>query len=326
MKRAFSGAQPTGLIHIGNYFGAIKQWVDTQDEYDGIFSIVDLHALTVSPDPKELERNTLDLAKMYLACGLDPKKSVIFVQSHVPEHAELAWILNTNTHLGELNRMTQFKEKGEGKETSNLGLLAYPVLMAADILLYQTDVVPVGDDQKQHVELTRDIAERFNNKYGKTFTVPDIKIMEGAARLMGLDDPSKKMSKSATSEKNYIALLDSPEVIRDKIKVAVTDSDTVVKFDPENKPAISNLILIYSLATGKTQAEVESEFSGKTYGDFKKELAEALITALAPIQEKFHAITDSEAQKILTKGAEKAKAIASETLNEVKKHVGLLGS
>lgn len=297
-----------------------------QKEYQSFAFLADLHALTTPEESENLSKKTLETAKIYLACGLDPKRTAIFAQSHVHEHSELAWILETITSMGELSRMTQFKEKSSQKESVNTGLFAYPVLMAADILLYQADVVPVGEDQKQHVELTRDIAQRFNAKHGETFKIPEIYMPKVGARIMGLDDASKKMSKSATSTKNYIALLDPPDEIRKKIKAAVTDSGSEVKHDPAAKPAVSNLMDVYSLATNKTFDEIEREFAGKSYGDFKSNLAEVLVNFLAPIQAKYKEVTDEQIKIILEDGAERAREVAGKTLSEVKQRVGLLGS
>ena len=337
VKRLLSGIRISGVTHIGNYFVSFQQYVQMQEDYESLAMLADLHALTTPYAPGEIENNTLATAKLYLACGLDPNKTIIFAQSHVPEHAELAWILSTVARMGELSRMTQFKEKAatfkgsdlesEGGLTPssvNLGLFAYPVLMAADILIYKADVVPVGEDQKQHVEITRDLAQRFNRDNGKVFTVPEIKLRKDAARIMGLDDPNKKMSKSADSDKNYISLLDDAAAVTAKIKAAVTDSGNALKYDEKGKPAISNLINIYSLCTGKTHHEIESEFSGKSYGEFKNALTEALIDHLRPIQEKYRDLSDEIVKDVLIQGATNARAIAAETLKEVKTKIGLL--
>ena len=327
-KRIFSGIQPTNIVHIGNYLGALKNWVALQDEGEAIYCVVDLHAITVPQDPKILHDKTLETAALYLACGINPDKSTIFVQSSRPEHSELTWILNCFTYMGELNRMTQFKEKAAQQKNVSVGLFDYPVLMAADILLYQTTHVPVGDDQEQHVELARDIAERINNKYacskGKIFTIPEPIIKKETARIMGLDNPTKKMSKSASSPANYIALTDSPETIREKIKRAVTDSGNEIKAT-EDKPAISNLLAIFSGVSGKTTAELEKEFEGKSYSEFKEALAEAIIYELAPIQKKFKELMKDKValRKILNEGAEKLAPLAQKTLKEVKEKVGL---
>ncbi|MGB4253543.1 MAG: tryptophan--tRNA ligase [Minisyncoccales bacterium] len=324
--RAFSGIQPSGIIHIGNYFGAIKNWVQLQNKYESIFCIVNQHAITVPQNPKKLEENTYKVASIYLAFGIDPQKSIIFVQSEVKEHTELCWILNTITRLPELERMTQFKEKAKQHKSSvNVGLFDYPVLMAADILLYQTDIVPVGQDQKQHVELTITLAERFNKIFGKTFAIPKALIRKEGGKIMGLDDPLKKMSKSASSLFNYIALDDSPAMIREKIKRAVTDSGKEIKYDSQ-KPAISNLLNIYSLTTNKSTIEIEKEFEGKGYKEFKEALSEALINFLTPFQKKQKAILKDKnyIQKVLKDGKERAQSIAQKTMVEVKNKIGLV--
>ncbi len=324
--RAFSGIQPSGIIHIGNYFGAIKNWVQLQNKYESIFCIVNQHAITVPQNPKKLEENTYKVASIYLAFGIDPQKSIIFVQSEVKEHTELCWILNTITRLPELERMTQFKEKAKQHKSSvNVGLFDYPVLMAADILLYQTDIVPVGQDQKQHVELTITLAERFNKIFGKTFAIPKALIRKEGGKIMGLDDPLKKMSKSASSLFNYIALDDSPAMIREKIKRAVTDSGKEIKYDSQ-KPAISNLLNIYSLTTNKSTIEIEKEFEGKGYKEFKEALSEALINFLTPFQKKQKAILKDKnyIRKVLKDGKERAQSIAQKTMVEVKNKIGLV--
>ncbi len=322
-KRIFSGVQPSGELHIGNYLGAIKQWVEMQDEYESIFCVVDLHAITIKQDPEELRKKIIEIAKIYISAGIDPKKSVIFQQSDISEHSEVAWILNTITRMSDLNKMTQFKDKGGEGENVAVGLFDYPVLMAADILLYNTDVVPVGEDQKQHVELARDLAKRFNHQFGGTFRVPDVSIQKEGARIMGLDDPAKKMSKSASSELNYIALTDDPERAAKKIMKAVTDTEAVVKYDKENKPGISNLLNIYHLLSGEKITEIEDKYKGKGYGDFKKDLAEIVKNFLIDFQEKYNAISDEEVREILDTGAKKIKPIASETYLRVKKIMGI---
>ena len=315
MKRVFSGVQPTGNIHLGNYLGALKQFVELQEDNECIYCIV---------DPKELKKHILDVAALYLAVGLDPKKSIIFVQSQVSGHAELGWILTCCANTGELFRMTQFKAKSQGKESVGAGLLTYPTLMAADILLYDTDVVPVGNDQKQHIELTRDLAIRVNHHYGKTFVVPDGRFMKEGARIMALDDPTSKMSKSAENIHSRISLLDEPSKIKKSIMKATTDSDGIVKFDAENKPGISNLLNIYSALSEKTVAELETMYEGKGYGDFKKDLVEVTIDALAPIKQRYQEIRESkELIEILNDGAQKADAIAQETMKRVRKNFGL---
>lgn len=295
-----------------------------QDDFHCIFSVVDLHALTVPQDPAKLREKTLEVAKIYLAAGIDPKKSIIFVQSHVKEHAELCWLLNTLARIPEMERMTQFKEKAlQYKKDINMGLFDYPVLMAADILLYKTSVVPVGEDQVQHVELTRTLAERFNSRFGDIFVVPKAMVNQEVSRIMGLDDPKKKMSKSAPSHYNYIALTDSPDEIREKIKRAVTDSGKDIKAGPD-KPALSNLLAIYSAVTGKSEVEIEQMYEGKGYADFKKGLAEAVIVYLEPFQENYKSYSESDILEILNHGAKKAREIAGNTMMEVKRAVGLL--
>ena len=324
MKRVFSGVQPTGNIHLGNYLGALKQFVELQDDHECIYCIVDMHAITVPQDPKELRDHILDVAALYLAVGVDPKKSIVFVQSDVPGHAELSWVLTCNSYTGELSRMTQFKDKSKNKESAPTGLFSYPVLMAADILLYDTDIVPVGNDQKQHIELCRDIAIRINNKYKKTFVVPDGRFLKEGARIMALDDPTKKMSKSAENIHSRISLLDEPSKIRKSIMKATTDSDGVVRFDVENKPGISNLLNIYSVLSGMTVPELEAKYEGKGYGDFKKDLVEVVVEALAPIKERYEQIRHSdELIEILKDGAVRADAIAKQTMKRVKENFGL---
>lgn len=324
MKRVFSGVQPTGNIHLGNYLGALKQFVELQDDHECIYCIVDMHAITVPQDPKELREHILDVAALYLAVGVDPKKSIVFVQSDVPGHAELSWVLTCNSYTGELSRMTQFKDKSKNKESAPTGLFSYPVLMAADILLYDTDIVPVGNDQKQHIELCRDIAIRINNKYKKTFVVPDGRFLKEGARIMALDDPTKKMSKSAENIHSRISLLDEPSKIKKSIMKATTDSDGVVRFDVENKPGISNLLNIYSVLSGMSIPELEAKYEGKGYGDFKKDLVEVVVEALAPIKERYEKIRHSdELIEILKDGAVRADAIAQQTMKRVKENFGL---
>ena len=324
MKRVFSGVQPTGNIHLGNYLGALKQFVELQDDHECIYCIVDMHAITVPQDPKELREHILDVAALYLAVGVDPKKSIVFVQSDVPGHAELSWVLTCNSYTGELSRMTQFKDKSKNKESAPTGLFSYPVLMAADILLYDTDIVPVGNDQKQHIELCRDIATRINNKYKKTFVVPEGRFLKEGARIMALDDPTKKMSKSAENIHSRISLLDEPSKIKKSIMKATTDSDGVVRFDAENKPGISNLLNIYSVLSGMTIPELETRYEGKGYGDFKKDLVEVTVEALAPIRSRYEEIRHSEELiEILKDGAQRADAIAQNTMRRVKDHFGL---
>lgn len=324
MKRVFSGVQPTGNIHIGNYLGALKQFVELQEENECIYCIVDMHSITVPQDPKELRKHTLDVAALYMAVGLNPKKSIIFVQSDVPGHAELSWVLTCNSYTGELSRMTQFKDKSKGKESAPTGLFTYPILMAADILLYDTDIVPVGNDQKQHIEICRDIAIRINNKYKKTFVVPDGRFLKAGARIMALDDPTKKMSKSAENIHSRISLLDEPNKIKKSIMRATTDSDGSIRFDPENKPGVSNLLTIYSVFSGMEMADIEKKYEGCGYGDFKKDLVELTTQSLAPIKERFNEIRESEELiKVLKDGAERAGAIAEKTMKRVKDNFGL---
>jgi len=325
--RAFSGIQPTGIIHIGNYFGAIKQWIDLQQKFECFFCIVNQHAITIPQNPKTLKKNTIDLATLYLACGLNPEISTIFIQSEIKQHTELTWILNTITKISELERMTQFKEKAkQHRKNVNVGLFDYPVLMAADILLYKTDVVPVGEDQKQHVEITRTLARRFNKIYGQTFKIPEVLIKKESARIMGLDNPFKKMSKSAKSPLNYIALDDSPELIFEKIQKAVTDSGKEIVYNPQKKPAIANLLTIFSLITGKSIKEIEKEFQGKGYSEFKQKLAYEIIEFLSPIQAKKRDLQKNEKYvfQVLEIGKEKAKIIAKETMNRVNEKIGLI--
>lgn len=324
MKRVFSGVQPTGNIHLGNYLGALKQFVELQEDHECIYCIVDMHAITVPQDPKELRKHILDVAALYLAIGVDPKKSIVYVQSDVSAHAELSWVLTCNSYTGELSRMTQFKAKNAGRESAPTGLFTYPVLMAADILLYDTDVVPVGNDQKQHIELTRDLAQRVNNKYKKTFVVPEGRYMKAGARIMALDDPTKKMSKSAENIHSRISLLDEPSKIKKSIMRATTDSDGTIKFDPENKPGVSNLLNIYSVLSGISIEDLEKKYEGCGYGDFKKDLVEVTVNALAPIKERFNEIRNSdELIEILEDGAKRADAIAQKTLQRVKDKFGL---
>lgn len=365
-QRIFSGVQPSGNLHIGNYLGAIKNWVDLQDAHENIFCVVDLHAITVPQEPTELRKRIREVANMYLAAGIDPKKSTIFVQSDRPEHSELAWILNCFTYMGELSRMTQFKDKASiqvndgkdlldnafirayekmekrklsenevgairaferaaRKESVSVGLFDYPVLMAADILLYQSNLVPVGKDQYQHIEITRDIAERINKKFGQIFTMPKSYSTAESLTIMGLDDPLKKMAKSAKSEYNYIALRDTEDAVRKKIAKAVTDSGTEIKYDPDKKPALTNLINIYGSFSDKSPKEIEKSYKGKGYKGFKEGLAEVIIDFLKPFQKK---LVDLEkdpgyTEKILKEGAEKLAPQAKETLQKVKKAIGL---
>ncbi|SFJ09801.1 tryptophan--tRNA ligase [Thermoflavimicrobium dichotomicum] len=326
MERVLSGAQPTGLIHLGNYVGALRQYVQLQHEADCYFCVVNLHALTLPRDPQELKEKTLDVAALYLAIGLDPKKATIFVQSHVPAHTEAAWLLQCIARVGELSRMVQFKEKSKGSaESAGVGLFTYPVLQAADILLYQANKVPVGEDQKQHLELTRDLAERFNRDYGEVFTIPEPLIPKIGARIMALDEPTKKMSKSAESKWNNISIMDDPKLIEKKIKRAVTDSENQVRFDPENKPGISNLLTIYSTLSGISISELEKKYDGVGYGQFKKDLIEVTIEFLRPIQERFHELRHSGyVEEVLKEGAERAGKVANQTLSKMREAMGII--
>lgn len=325
-KVVFSGVQPSGGLTIGNYIGAIRNWVGLQDEYDCYYCIVDSHAITVPQVPKDLRKNTLEVLAIYLASGMDPKKSTLFIQSHVPAHMELTWVLNSMTYMGQLNRMTQFKEKSRrAEENLNAGLFTYPVLMAADILLYQTDLVPVGDDQKQHLELARDLAERFNNRYSPTFKVPEPLIQEFGARIMNLQEPESKMSKSDEDENGYILILDKPEVIRRKVRRAVTDSIGEVKYNDEQL-GIKNLMNIYSIFSGDTIEEIEARYEGEGYGKFKEDLGEVIVEGLAPIQERYYKLMEDKdyLEKVYREGAEKASYIARKTLSKVYRKVGFI--
>ncbi len=324
-KRLFSGIQPSGNLHLGNYLGAIKQWVEMQHDAEALFCIVDLHAITVPQDPVALRQKTLEIAKIYLASGIDPTKSTLFIQSHVSSHTELGWILNTIARMAELERMTQFKDKAQkgGASESGVGLFTYPVLMAADILLYDTHVVPVGKDQMQHIELARDLAERFNKKFGETFVIPEGNLSKEGQLIMGLDDPSKKMSKSAPSEYNYIALTDDADTVRRKIKKAVTDSGSEIVYTDE-KPALKNLINIYTLLSGKTAKEVETLYAGRGYGDFKTDLAEVIISFLTPFQERLAVLSDDDVLAILRVGADKVRPLAEAKLAAVYDRMGII--
>lgn len=322
----FSAIQPSGTITLGNYLGALKNWISLQDDYDCIYALADLHTITVRQDPATFRRHTLEAYALLLACGIDLNKSLFFIQSQVPAHAELAWVLNCYTQFGELSRMTQFKDKSQKHpENVNAGLFTYPSLMAADILLYQADLVPVGADQKQHLELTRNIAERFNGLYSPTFVVPDAYIPKTGARIMSLQDPTRKMSKSDENANASIALLDKPEDIMRKFKRAVTDSEACVRY-AEGKDGVNNLMGIYSCVTGRTYEEIEREFSGKGYGDFKAAVGEAVVEHLRPIQERFSQLIQDKAylEKCYTENAEKASRIAYRTLSKVMKKVGFL--
>ncbi|MEJ7617016.1 MAG: tryptophan--tRNA ligase [Pyrinomonadaceae bacterium] len=326
-KRILSGAQPTGELHLGNYLGALRNWVELQHQYESFFPIVNLHAITIAQDARILAAKTRDLVRLYLAAGIDPQISMIFVQSDVAEHAELAWILGCSTRLSELERMTQFKEKGRTQQRDNVGvgLLTYPVLMAADILLYQADLVPVGEDQKQHLELTRDLAMRFNRDYGEVFRVPEPFIPKIGARIMALDDPTKKMAKSDENPNGSIALMDDADAVRRKFKRAVTDSGTEIRFD-ETRPAITNLLTIYQLLSGQTRDQVEAHFAGQGYAALKNDLGEVTIEFLRPFQERVAAISDAELDRLLALGAERARAVAGATMREVKMKLGLRGA
>ncbi|WP_300279789.1 tryptophan--tRNA ligase [Peptacetobacter sp.] len=325
-KIIFSGAQPSGKMTLGNYLGAIKNWTDLQNDYDCFFSVVDLHAITVPQEAKVLRENAKKLLAQYIACGLDPEKNTIFIQSHVKEHLELMWILNTMTYMGELSRMTQFKDKSQKSEANlNAGLFTYPVLMAADILLYQTDLVPVGDDQKQHLELARDLANRFNNRYSPTFKIPEGYFPKGGARVMSLQEPTKKMSKSDKNENAFILLEDDPDTIRRKIKKCVTDSEGVVRYSNE-QPGIKNLLEIYSSLSGKSIDDIVGMYEGKGYGIFKEDTAEVIVNTIEPIREKYLYLLNNKdyLENIYSEGAKKAEAKARKTLRKVYKKVGFL--
>lgn len=325
----FSGAQPSGELSLGNYIGALRQWVQMQDEYDCIYCIVNQHAITVRQDPVKLRKATLDTLALYLACGIDPKKSTIFVQSHVPAHTQLGWVLNCYTYFGELSRMTQFKDKSARyADNVNAGLFDYPVLMVADILLYQANQVPVGEDQKQHLELTRDIAQRFNALYGDVFTVPQPFIPKTGARIMSLQDPNKKMSKSDDNRNNVIGLLEDPKSVAKKIKRAVTDSDEppVIRYDLDKKAGVSNLLDILSAVSGKPVSELETEFDGKMYGHLKGAVADAVVEMLSTLQERYHQFRNDEAylEQVMREGAKKAELRAQATLDKVYQAIGFI--
>lgn len=326
-KRIFSGVQPSGNLTIGNYLGAIKNWIPMQGEFDCLYCIVDLHTLTVRQKPAELRQRSLNLLALYMACGLDPQKSILYLQSHVSAHAELAWILNCYTYMGELSRMTQFKDKSQRHaDNINAGLYTYPVLMAADILLYQTDMVPIGQDQKQHLEITRDIAERFNNLYGETFKIPEPYIPKIGARIMSLQEPEKKMSKSDENENAYVFLLDAEDAIMRKFKRAVTDSEREIRYDEVNKPGVSNLLSIYSSVTDKSIPDIEKEFEGRSYGDLKETVGQAVADILKPVQQRYNELSSNKdyLNSILKENAEKASYISRKTLSKVYKKVGLI--
>lgn len=325
-KIVFSGVQPSGALTIGNYIGAIKNWVELQDEYDCYYCIVDLHAITVPQEPKNLRKNTLDVLALYLACGIDPDKSTLFIQSHVPVHSELTWVLNSISYMGQLGRMTQYKEKSrKSEENLNAALFTYPVLMASDILLYQTDLVPVGEDQKQHLELARDLAERFNNKYSPTFKVPEPLIKKTGARIMSLQNPEAKMSKSDSDENGYILILDNKDAIVRKVKRAVTDSIGRIAYNEEQK-GLKNLLNIYSIFSHEEIGDIVKKYEGEGYGKFKNDLAEVVVEGLMPIQEKYNEIRNDKTylEKVYKEGAEKAEYAARKTLRKVYKKVGFI--
>ncbi|MFB7738381.1 tryptophan--tRNA ligase [Streptomyces sp. NPDC056112] len=327
--RVLSGIQPTaGSFHLGNYLGAVRQWVALQETHDAFYMVVDLHAITVPQDPAELRANTRLAAAQLLAAGLDPARCTLFVQSHVPEHAQLAWVMNCLTGFGEAGRMTQFKDKSlkQGADRTSVGLFTYPILQVADILLYQANEVPVGEDQRQHIELTRDLAERFNGRFGRTFTVPGAYILKETAKIYDLQDPTIKMSKSASTPKGLINLLDDPKATAKKVKSAVTDTDTVVRYDPETKAGVSNLLTIYSTLTGAGIGELEEKYAGKGYGALKTDLAEVMVEFVTPFRERTQQYLDDPEtlDSILAKGAEKARAVAAETLSQAYERVGFL--
>lgn len=324
-KRMLTGLQPTGIITLGNYIGAIKQMVEYQEKYDSFIFIADMHAITMPIEPEKLKENIRNLVAIYIACGIDPKKNNIFIQSENEYHANISWMLECNTYFGELSRMTQFKEKSKKNANFSCGLFTYPVLMAADILAYDTDLVPVGIDQKQHVEIARDIADRFNKKYGETFVIPEPLISEQATKIMDLQDPTKKMSKSSENQKGVIRLLDEPEIIRKKIMSATTDSFAKVKFDKENQPGISNLINIYSAVTDLSVKDIEEKFEGIQYGEFKKDVAQKVIEKLSEIQKKYNELISSpELDEILDKGINEARKIAKIKYEKIKQKIGLI--
>jgi tryptophanyl-tRNA synthetase len=324
--RVFSGIQPTGAKHIGNYIGAMRQYVSTQDEGEAFFCIVDLHSITADYDPRDLHDRTLDLAALLYAVGLDPDRCTLFLQSHVTAHAEAAWLLSAVTGFGQLGRMTQFKEKGESKEFVAAGLFTYPVLMAGDILLYQTDIVPIGDDQRQHLELARDVAERFNSRYGKTFTVPRGVYPEVGARIMDLQEPANKMSTTGGTTQGTVLVLDEPDVIRKKFKTAVTDSGREIRYAPDERPGVSNLVEILSAATGTPIPEVERAFDGKGYGDLKGAVGEAVVELFAPIQARYKELRadEGELRRLLRVGAEKARETSAPTLEQMYERMGFV--
>ena len=322
-QRIFSGVQPTGNIHLGNYLGAFRNWVNLQSDYDAIYCIVDLHAMTVDYDPAELEKARINTAKVLLALGIDPDRSLLYTQSQVPEHSELAWILGTLMPMGVLNRMTQFKEKTDAGHASNLGLYSYPVLMAADILLYRANLVPVGDDQRQHLEVTRDLAERFNNRYGDVFPIPDAYVPTTSARVMSFTDPTAKMSKSDPQIKSSVFLLDDPDVIRKRIKSAVTDSDPEVRYDIEAKPGISNLLDIMAACTNRSVESLVDEYGVGGYGAFKEAVAEAVVEELAPFKLTYSTISNGDARQVLKESGRKANELVQPYQEQIRKAVGL---
>jgi tryptophanyl-tRNA synthetase len=324
--RVFSGIQATGAKHIGNYIGAMRQYVSTQETGDAFFCIVDLHSITVDYDPKDLHDRTLDLAALLFAVGLEPERSTLFLQSHVTAHAEAAWLLSAVTGFGQLGRMTQFKEKGEGKDFVSAGLFTYPVLMAGDILLYQTDVVPVGDDQRQHVELARDVGQRFNSRYGETFKIPKGVFPEVGARIMDLQEPTKKMSTTGATPQGTVLVLDEPDAIRKKFKTAVTDSGREIRYEPDSKPGVSNLIEILSVSTDRSIQDVEASYDGRGYGDLKADVGEAVVELFAPVRERYSELRTDEAELRgrLRVGAEKARATAAPTLQLMYERMGFV--
>ena len=323
--RIFSGVQPTGNIHLGNYLGAFRNWARLQDDYDAIYCIVDLHAMTVEYDPVALETSRIETAKVLLALGVDPERSLLYTQSQVMEHSELAWILGTMTPMGVLNRMTQFKDKTDKGIAANLGLYSYPVLMAADILLYRANLVPIGDDQRQHLEMTRDLAERFNNRFGEVFPIPDAYIPDAAARVMSLTEPTSKMSKSDAQEKSRISLLDDPDVIRKRIKSAVTDSDPEVRYDIDAKPGISNLLDIMSATTGRSIDDLVAEYASSGYGVFKEAVAESVVEELAPIKKAYTDIRNGDVRDVLRTSGFRAREMAADSMRDVRKATGIKG-
>jgi tryptophanyl-tRNA synthetase len=324
--RVFSGIQPTGAKHIGNYIGAMRQYVTTQDEGDAFFCIVDLHSITTDYDPRDLHDRTLDLAALLYAVGLDPDRCTLFCQSHVTAHPEAAWLLSAVTGFGQLGRMTQFKEKGDSKEFVSAGLFTYPVLMAGDILLYQTDIVPIGDDQRQHLELARDVAERFNSRYGETFKVPRAVYPKVGARIMDLQEPAKKMSTTGGTAQGTVLVLDEPDVIRKKFKTAVTDSGREIRYLPEEKPGVSNLIEILSVAAGRAIPDVEADYDGKGYGDLKTDVGEAVVELFRPVQERYAELRadEGELRRLLQVGADKARETSAPTLRQMYERMGFV--